>query len=255
VVRVDSVDGLLAAIGPQRVIQLAPGDYPLDKARRGIGKHYRWKEAADNEFELWIHDAPGLTIRCVDGATASVTMASALANVLCFEKCDGVELVNLKLGHAPDVGGCIGGVVKAAACAGMTLRNCDLYGCGTEGLTLRDVSRLRFVASVIHDCSYGILTAEDCDDLRFEKSTFRRIEEYTGFAMVNCQGVSFDDCVIEGVELGGDRATLFRTNLSDPAFAVRVKGGAIRRNKGTGLVNAEGMVRLEGVDVTGNSWQ
>ena len=80
------------------------------------------------------------------------------AYVLNFEECNNIKLENLILGHSPNPGHCTSGVIGATNCANLTLDHCDLFGCGTEGLTLTNVQDMTFHNSTIRDCTYGIMT-------------------------------------------------------------------------------------------------
>ncbi|MCD6588858.1 MAG: right-handed parallel beta-helix repeat-containing protein [Candidatus Fermentibacteraceae bacterium] len=58
-------------------------------------------------------------------------------------------------------------------CCDVVISDCDLFGCGTVGLELRDTSRFRFTNSIIRDCAYGIMEFINSHDLVFENSVFR----------------------------------------------------------------------------------
>jgi hypothetical protein len=203
VFEVDSVDGLVDAIGPDRIIRLAPGEYNLSRAKQKDLPHVAWKKAFDG-WDLWIEKVSTLKIEGAGDKPVRVFVSPRYAYVFNLSGVEGLELVNLELGHAPEPGYCAGGVVNAAGCKRIAFRRCVLFGCGTEGLTLRDISGLDFDDSLIRDCTYGILTAEACRDLVFRRSTFRENREFHGFVLTRCGPVRMEKCAIVDNRAGDD---------------------------------------------------
>lgn len=251
VFRVKTATEFIKALGPNRIIELEEGDFTLSDVGRGAGAHYKWVETWDG-FELLIRNCSNLAVRGVGESPAHLVTRFMSANVLTFENCDRLELANLRIGHGPKQGQCTGGVVKVVHSTGLTILNSDLYGCGTEGLTLEGVRNARVANTVIHDCTYGVLSADDCAGLRFENCRFRRIKEFHGFSLGSSTDVSFLDCVVEDVAI---REPLFRTSLSDPDLVITFTGGAIRNSQAKALVNTPGMLKLVNTKDDGNMWR
>ena len=69
VIRVSTVDELLDAIGPDRVIQLEDGEYNLTQARTygdvSAGEYWRWVDAWDG-YQLVIRNVAGLWLEGSD---------------------------------------------------------------------------------------------------------------------------------------------------------------------------------------------
>ncbi len=255
VITVKTAGEFVKALGSDRIIELAAGDYLLTEVKRGVGPSYRWNENIGGGYELIIRNTEHLTIRGAGKEPAHIVTKDEYATVLNFDTCKDVELVNLKLGHAVAKGACSGGVVKVENCAGMRLERCDLYGSGIHGLELKKVQDLAFVESIIEDCSYGLVVAQDCQGLRFEKAIFRGCQDMYGFDLTDCLKVELKDCMIADNLLGRDGQTLFKTNLSDKDMAMHVTGGTIKHNAAKALVNVPEMLVVEGAMVEGNSWQ
>ena len=252
--KVNTVEQFVRAIGPNRIIQLAPGKYPLSKAVRRKLKHVRWKKAIRDEYDLIVVDAPNLAIRGIGTKAVHLAVNAAYANVLNFEKCPGLELANLKMGHHPYPGYCTGGVVRVEEADGVVIRKCILYGCGTEGLRLEKVKNLRFVDSIIEKCTYGILTADDAENLKFQRSVFRDNSKFHGFHFRDCIAVSFRNCTVSDNVLGGLKEPLFETNLNSDDAAITFAGGTIERNAAAALAKPPGMVTFRKATIEGNSW-
>jgi hypothetical protein len=210
VFEVTSADGLVDAIGPDRIVRLAPGEYNLSRVKQKDLPHVAWKKAYDG-WDLWIGKVANLKIEGAGDTPVRVLVSPRYAYVLNLSEVEGLEFVNLELGHAPEPGFCEGGIVNAAACKRLAFRRCVLFGCGTEGLTLRNVSELAFDDSVIRDCTYGILTAEKCRDLVFRRSAFKGNREFHGFILDRCGPVRMEACSIVKNQIGnGDRGCLFQ---------------------------------------------
>jgi hypothetical protein len=251
VIKVKTATEFVKALGPDRILELDEGEFALSDVPRGAGAHFKWVETWDG-YELLIRNCSNLTIRGTGASPSHVVTRFMSAYVFTFDKCDRLELVNLKLGHAPKQGECTGGVVKVTNGDGLLIRKADLYGCGTEGLTFENVRNARVTNTLIHDCTYGVLSADECAGLRFENCSFRRIKEFHGFSLGTSTEVAFVDCVVEDVAI---REPLFKTSLSDPDVMITFKGGAIRNSQAKSLVNTPGMLKLLDTKDDGNLWR
>ena len=174
-VRVTNIDELLAAIGPERTIVLAPGVYDLSAAADygGFGgEYYSWRESYDGP-ELVIDGAKGLTI-CAESDAPAATVITAVpryANVLAFQSCEDLTIKGLTVGHTQAPGECSGGVINLQGCSGTSIRDCRLYGCGISGVNASDGAALEVRGCEIYDCSwcaayvsgYDGVTFSDCD--------------------------------------------------------------------------------------------
>ena len=109
-----------------------------------------------------------------------------------FQNCEQIEIRNLTIGHT-EGGYCQGGVIGVQGGWRVSLQNCDLYGCGTYGLELNDARDFSMYRSVIHDCTYGIMTLNNVEFAKFEQCDFFRNREYS---LIECRGsnVTFYEC-------------------------------------------------------------
>ncbi|MCY2929028.1 MAG: right-handed parallel beta-helix repeat-containing protein [Planctomycetota bacterium] len=252
VMAVATAEEFVKAIGPDRIIELAPGQYNLTKLTRRKLDHVRWTEAIDGEYDLHIRDCPRLEIRGAGKEPVHIVINAGYASVLNFHNCPSLTLSNLELGHEKILGYCTGGVVVIEGTTGVMIDRCLLYGCGIEGLTLTKVKDLTFRDSTVEKCTNNILVARDCDKLAFERSVFRRCTQYGGFDFVDCMAVTFTDCQVEGNAV---REPLFKTNLNADEARIIFTGGAIRRNTAKELASPANMLTIKDADVKDNSWQ
>ena len=203
-VYVSDVDGLMAAIGPGREIHIAPGVYNLTEWIDRImepdgpdtGNPYVRLDNLYDGYEVWISGVRNLTITADhswNSGAVELVVEPRYANVLTFDGCDQILLSGLTLGHTPEKGFCLGGVLRFTDCGRMAMDNMDLYGCGTYGIIANGVESIQTVDSVIRECSYGLLDFSQVQDAGFGDVVF---VDCSGYDMINAQGsiLSFQSC-------------------------------------------------------------
>lgn len=106
--------------------------------------------------------------------------------------CVNISIRNLTIGHT-DEGHCEGGVIGVSGGRSMSVQDCNLYGCGTYGLELKNTSHFTMYDSGIHDCTYGIMTLDNVTPAYFEGCNFYRNRE---FSLIEGTGsdITFDNC-------------------------------------------------------------
>ena len=137
--RVTTASQLLAALGSNRTVVLAEGVYDLHRG-----------DWAENNA-LMLEGLEHLTLRGEGRVELMNESRSEL--VLSLFECKDVTLENLIMGHGELPGGCDEGVAEVNASSGIVFRNCELYGCGKQGLYAHGNSSLLLEDCVIRDCS------------------------------------------------------------------------------------------------------
>ena len=128
-----------------------------------------------------------------EGKGASIIVSPRYAYIFFFLGGKNISLRNLTLGHTEE-GYCEGGVLYFYGTEGVTIDQCDMYGCGTEGIGAKEVTDLTCNRSIIRDCSYQIMTIDKCNDIDFIACDFYGNKE---FSLVNVHGskdVRFGSC-------------------------------------------------------------
>ena len=150
-VRISTAEELRENIVSNRKLILAPGKYNIEEA-------------------IFKSDISNLTITSEGGAEIVVDNGSDPVISLTYGK--NITFENLTLGHElpPTMRGCFSGVLEFANIEGVTLKNCDLYGCGLEGINAYGCT-MRVEDTVIRDCSANIATLDD-SAAEFENCTF-----------------------------------------------------------------------------------
>ena len=171
VIRVGTVDELLAAIASDTVIELKEGTYSLPEARnygRESGNpDYLWNEAYDG-WELEIRNIRNLTLRGAGIGKTVISTDPRYANVISFSGCRNIEVSGLTAGHTQEPGFCAGGVLYYNGCTSVSVDASGLYGCGVIGVWAQNCSDLSVTASEIYECSYSAVSVYSCRNVRVE---------------------------------------------------------------------------------------
>lgn len=236
-VTVSTVDELMDAIWDRATVLLAPGTYNVTEwlASSGNGElsaagygeyppyaHGLYLTGFDDEPELMIAGLRGLTLRSADpDHPAAIVCEPRYANVITFAHCSDLRLEGLTVGHTPDRGTCSGAVLHFYNCSSTEIHRCDLYGCGTYGITAEYDWGMNVTDSWIHDCTYGCVYLIDCAGDTF---TGVRFTDCAGYTMLDLfgSGVSFYGCDfqrLDGEMLYADEysSVLFRGCTFDQA--------------------------------------
>lgn len=108
---------------------------------------------------------------------SSIVVSPRYAFCLNFKNCQQIEIRNLTIGHTKG-GYCQGGVIGVDGGWRISIQNCNLYGCGTYGLDLKNTNDFSMYRSYIHDCTYGIMMLNNVMPAKFEMCDFYHNREY-----------------------------------------------------------------------------
>lgn len=167
---VSTVDELLAAIGPDTLVHLAPGDYNLSEAT-GYG-------ALSGQYYYWsgVHDGSQLVITGVENfhlvgegkEAASILTEPRYAEVLVFNACENITLADLTAGHTQAPNTCAGGVIKFQDTRMALINNCGLFGCGILGVTAMNCEDIQVLNTEIYECSTGAAWISTSSNIAFD---------------------------------------------------------------------------------------
>lgn len=118
-----------------------------------------------------------LSIRTNSDERISIEVTPRYANVLTFINCENISLRNLRLGHTEE-GTCSNGVLGFDGCRNIKIDNCGLFGCGTEGVELRQSENFTMTSSEIFHCSYYIMHVLGSRNVKFINCAFYNNREY-----------------------------------------------------------------------------
>ncbi|MFN8826983.1 MAG: hypothetical protein ACK501_18595 [Planctomycetota bacterium] len=248
---------LIAAIGSDRTIELVGGPFVL------TGSDDDGELPANPAVEFRDpHPVPFLVIKgvrnlrlCTIGGPVRVLGKSPVDVVRC-EGCSDVTFEGLVLGHDTSVEHyCTAPVLTLKDCKNVVVRDCELFGCGTEGVVAEQVDGFRMERGEIHTCRNGVAYFTKCKRVDLVGVLFRDSgADYSAFSFRECEQAAFVDCVVRGID-GGMGA-----KLADDDFLFGIMGdeavhfvrGAIRGNRTNRVANSKLLLVREGTDERDN---
>ena len=216
----------LKALGNDRVIVVAEGSLinlsktleyrdkcePIGIQDAEESMDYTNVKTQGMKFATTVHDGEELYISSMNNLTIigegenrpKIVVEPRYAYIFNFSNCVNLTLRHLEIGHTLE-GYCMGGVLNFECCENIKIDDCDLYGCGTEGITTFRTNNLRCARTMIRDCSYSIMTLKGSENINFIDCIFANNKE---FSLVNvdkdCSDISFFDS-----HFSGNQGTLF----------------------------------------------
>lgn len=176
--------------------------------------------------QLVISGMKNLSIRTNSDDRLSIEVTPRYVNVLTFISCENISLTNLYLGHTEE-GYCSNGVLGFDDCTNVSINNCGLFGCGTEGIEMRQSSHFTMTDSEIFHCSYHIMHINGSNDCKFINCAFYNNKEYNLVTVdTSSENILYDHCVFTG-----NQGKLF--NIYNPA-GVKLRRCIIQHDGDTG---------------------
>ncbi|WP_297862567.1 right-handed parallel beta-helix repeat-containing protein [uncultured Acidaminococcus sp.] len=184
-VLVNNVEEMMEALGDHREIILAPGRYNLSHWLKGpfadqVIHRFPWNPLSPSGLyltydELALAGFRDLTIRGQDTGeiTAEIVTEDSYTPVLHFRNCENLRLAHLRIGHFLKKGYCSGAVLNLDNAKNVSMEHLDLYGCGTYGYEARNSENIILSDSVIRNCTYGLVDAVVCRDLKIVRTVFK----------------------------------------------------------------------------------
>ena len=234
----------LEALGSDRIIDMDyTGDYNLSEWEFSddlkLPEGVRWSGVFDGA-ELILSGIRNLKIEGggPDGANSRITVNPRYAFVMKFEYCSDIVINGPSVGHT--VGGsCEGGVFGFTDSSRITINYTNMYGCGTEGLTLSNVSDMKVADSVISSCTYYIMTANGGENIAFEDCMFVSNQEFTLVNVTGTRNMSFTNCAFND-----NRGEMFdvkdtTVSVSDSSFNRNNTDSPIQGSRNVEFVNCK----------------
>ena len=277
-IEVSTVRELISALGSDRTIVVKPGVYVWrDGDVLGYAKP---AESYDKLSKHWrdgtIVDVENLAI-VGEGTGPRILQPDSYDHVLSFQDVEGLTLYNLVLGHHVDRGWCAGGVLRIIGGRDLVLDGLEMFGSGTEGLTMTHVEDVEVRKSVVWGCSEQLSTLFYGKNVTITDTIFRDNgpELLRGFNLAHTD-LKLERVTIENNLCGSAMAgygTLFSDGSGYPALpgvadhgepkikvkaakdvSVEVVGGKIVDNKFDRLADRPGAVTVTGSTVERSGW-
>lgn len=181
----------------------------FDRWSRAKQEGVLYEEDTDGP-QLVISGFSNLTIRTDSDERLYLLVTPRYVNVLTFISCNNLKFENIFFGHT-DEGYCSNGVLGFDDCHNITINNCGLFGCGTEGIELRQSSDFTMTDSEIFHCSYHIMHIFSSNNCEFQGCAFYSNKEYEQVTVdESCEDILFDHCVFTKNQ--GTLFNLYRTD-------------------------------------------
>ncbi len=245
VVTVHNVTELMQAIGTDRVIKLAPGEYDISKGYDVKNRSVAWIDEYDGLCPV-IKSVSNLSI-IGDGA-ASILISPKYGWVFSFETCSDISLSGITFGHTVP-GYCLGGVLRFVNCDGIDITGCELYGCGTYGLGIERTNGFAMDRCLVRDCTYGLADISRSGNLAFTDTNFTSTGEYDLISIRDSDHVSWTNCVFS--ENWGSALFTVDEDCRDIALA----GCSFVDNETSRFCDGLELVRLSGSTFEGNAFE
>lgn len=193
-ITVGTAEELISALGSNRRILLKEGVYNLTTVDPGYVSPSVYSSERPDGPELFLDGVHNLTIQGAGDEQSEIVVEPRYANVMNFQNCSNISIVNIKAGHTED-GMCSGGVFLFDNCTGIQIDDTQMYGCGTLGLILNKVTDVKVTGSTIYGCTSGIMNIQGSSNVLLKECVFRDNTAYDLMIGVeHTSGLTFDSC-------------------------------------------------------------
>jgi hypothetical protein len=197
-IAVSNADQLLECLGPNRRIILSAGDYDITAVAEKVADFpFLLREGVFDGVQLIINDLENLTLANAQGARPHVYVAPQYAFPLMFRNCRNVTIEGMRVGHFPEEGSCLGGVIALHGCKNVQIVDSELYGCGTVGIEVVDGDAIYMERCVIEKCNTGFATISKTTNISIRETIIRDNKAVDGIVMSNADGVTISGCTFE----------------------------------------------------------
>lgn len=200
-VKVRDVEGLIKALRPHRTILLEEGDYVFKDSNLLGGN-----PGAQSYGDLSPYYTSGVFRGLEDvafvglGKGARILQPDGYAWVLSFLDVKGLTLKNLVLGHDVEKGFCQGGVLRIVGGDAVRVSKVEMFGSGTEGISLVQVKDMTVEDSLIHDCTESLMSIAEAEDIRIVRTSIKNNNaSLRGFSIQQSQVEFVDSEIVDNV--------------------------------------------------------
>lgn len=193
-VTVHNANELVHHMASNKTFILMPGDYDMSGIDNRLNVEY---------FSWAFQNLENVKIQGSSDERLEVITYDMYYEVMSFTNCKNIHLENLYLGHEPMIKEytCSGNVLYLNNVDGITIDNCDLFGCGVHAIYGWDINNLICNDSIFRDCSEDLIYIDSADVVEFNRCKF--ISRQSEHVMLSeCSNVVFNDCTFEGFFAG-----------------------------------------------------
>lgn len=174
----------------------------------------------------------------IKGKSSSISLivATTTVTILSFETCNKISICDLVLGHEA-FHGCEEGVIAFYDCSGVTISNCDIYGCGWYGVRFENTKNVVCSNSIIHDCEYDMVEIYNSSNVKFNKTKFKESWSGTMTRVYKSKNIQFVDCTF--VDETDSGQSYYREGCFDLKSNISLNNCTIRSSSPYGYGNTK----------------
>lgn len=163
-VRVTNIEEFIKALASNTTILVESGNEYIftdsdilgdEEAQEKLSKLDTLSEYYDGTY---IHDISNLVIKGIGETPPTFLQPDGYNHVLKFRNVENIEIENIKMGHSPELGHCRGGVILFENGENIKLNKLELFGSGTEGMSIMNVENFTIKNSLITKCTEQLST-------------------------------------------------------------------------------------------------
>ncbi|MFI5453635.1 right-handed parallel beta-helix repeat-containing protein [Pedobacter sp. UC225_61] len=250
-VEVSDVEQLINSLKSNTIIRLKEGKYNLsDIAKYDSNPNVRWRTVF-NGYEPHIENIKNLKI--VGEGMVELLINPSYAWVLRFNNSLNIEITNITAGHTTP-GSCTGGVFIFNECHRIKISNCDLYGCGTYGLTFNKSSNATINKTIVRECTYGIAQFFNSSKIIFRDCSFLDCKEFDLLTILEyCEDISFLTCNFHNNYISWDERYFIETDRTCKDIVIEYS--EIKNNKVLNWSNEPEIILTRHNDYSNNNFQ
>jgi hypothetical protein len=219
IVKVSNEIELYNAIGSNKTIVLAAGDYHLEKIDSlQKNDNCNWamvlfdeiyeNETQEKDKTLLIQNIQNLTIKAASNRnkdSVRILTNRTAASVLAFKNCKGILLEGIIFGHdlgknvdnyGSYVSYCSGEVLEFMDCNNVILKDNILFGCGTRGFLAHRCKTFNVISTIIKDCTFGLFGVFESENVLLNKCAFYYTRFQKLIEISNCKDLFVKKTVI-----------------------------------------------------------
>lgn len=252
---VATAEQLLASIRSNREIALQAGTFNLTDVVTQAGENIDWNNVYDGK-EVRFRGLENVTFLGIGDTPSRIIVQPRYAYVLSLLNSNNVRFENLEFAHTDEKGECTGGVVYVEDCRNVSVSRCVLHGSGHEAITAKGVTNLAVSGSELRECTYSIMSIENCAKVRFTGCNFTNNREFDLITISASSDVQFDHCVFTGNETRESIGTLTYCFffVRSSAF-IRLVGCKFMHNRAEYFLKDEGSISLDSTEFVENTFR
>lgn len=249
VVEVSTSSELLNSICSNRKIILTSQYYDLSNLNVKTANVSKQVDPYYGELDSYvIKNISNLTIE----GNAEIVTNDLYADVLKFENCNQVTLSGLTIGHVKALKEyeCEGSVLRFDDSKDISVKKCNLFGCGAEGIYADNTQGITVDNSKIYECTYSSIWLTGESQATVNNSSFYDSRHFSGFLRIDNSTISCNKCNINNIVAGEGAGFVDTFDFSDKPSTVSFTACSFTDNVFDCITNDDGNKKISFTNCT-----